>query len=34
MEQANSVVQLFMAANPKTKEDYEALLAAAKKYRK
>ncbi len=34
MEVVNSVVQSFMAANPKMKEDYEALLAAAKKYRK
>ena len=34
MEQVNSVVQPIMAANPKMKEDYEALLAAAKKYRK
>jgi len=34
MEQMNSVAQAVMAANPKMKEDYEALLAAAKKYRK
>lgn len=34
LQEVNSVIQPIVSANPKMKEDYEALLAAAKKYRK